>query len=107
MRPDGVHVGVVPLAFLGVVTVRDGGPVAVGQEEGGEVGDEGEAEHGDGAAHPAQLRDAPRERQHAGADHGSDDVREAGPYVACRRPSVTTTTTTRKEREEEIQPERI
>ena len=79
MRPDGVHVGVVPLAFLGVVTVRDGGPVAVGQEEGGEVGDEGEAEHGDGAAHPAQLRDAPRERQHAGADYGGDDVREAGP----------------------------
>jgi hypothetical protein len=78
VRPDGVHVGVVPLAFQGAI-IGGRGPVAVGQEEGGEVGDEGEAEHGDRAAHPAQLRDAPRERQHAAADHGGDDVREAGP----------------------------
>lgn len=83
VRPDGVHVGVVPLEFVGAVSVTvsraSGGPVAVGEEESGVVGDEAEAEHGDGPAHPAELRDAPRERQHAAADYGGDDVREAGP----------------------------
>jgi hypothetical protein len=74
VRPDGIHVGVVPLPFLQV-----GGSVAVGQQEGREVGDEGEADHGDGAADPPQLRDAPREREHAAPDHAGDDVREARP----------------------------
>ena len=74
MRPDGIHVGVVPLPFL---QVR--GSVAVGQQEGRDVGDEGEADHGDGAADPSQLRHAPREREHAAADHAGDDVREARP----------------------------
>ena len=60
MRSDGILVGVVPLPFL-------------------HVGDEGEADHGDGAADPSQLRHAPREREHAAADHAGDDVREARP----------------------------
>jgi hypothetical protein len=77
VRPDGTHVGVVPLPLL-----RLGGPVTVGQQERRDVGDEGEAEHRDGAADPAELRHAPRERQHAAPDHGRDDVGDARPHVA-------------------------
>ncbi|BAT16152.1 Os12g0181701, partial [Oryza sativa Japonica Group] len=73
----GVHVGVVALAGG-----RVAGAVALGEEGGGVVDDEGEEEHHGGAGHPAQLRDRPRQRQHAGADDGGDDVRARRPERA-------------------------
>jgi len=66
---DGVHVGVVSLARLRVARA-----VALGEQRGGVVGDEGEEQHGGGAGHPAELRDGPGQGQHAGADDGGDDV---------------------------------
>ena len=75
--PDGVHVGVVALA-----SVRVAGAVALGEQRGGVVGDEGEEQHGGGAGHPAELRDGPGQGEHAGADHGGDDVRARRPERA-------------------------
>lgn len=57
-----------------------GRPVAVREEEGGDEGDDGEAEHGHRAGDPTQLGSAPCEGEHAGADDGRYDVRDAGPY---------------------------
>jgi hypothetical protein len=75
---DGVHVAVVPWPLLGVAA-----PVALGEQRGGDVCDEGEAEHADRPGHPPQLRHRPRQRQHAGADHRRDDVRRARPRGPC------------------------
>ena len=77
--PDGLAVGVVALAVDGV-----GGAVAVGEEAGAEPGDDGEGQQHDGADHPPQLRDRPRQRQHAGPDHRRDDVRARRHQRPCR-----------------------
>ena len=58
--------------------------VAVGQEDGGVVGDVGAADEGDGAEDPTHLRDAPGQGEHAGAYHGGDGVRRRRPYRPCR-----------------------
>lgn len=58
--------------------------VAVGQEDGGVVGDVGAADEGDGAEDPTHLRDAPGQGQHAGADHSGDGVRRRRPYRPCQ-----------------------
>jgi hypothetical protein len=50
------------------------GAVTVRQEAGAEPGDGGEGHQHHRPDHPAQLRDRPRQRQHAGADHRRDDV---------------------------------
>lgn len=73
---DGVGVAAVPRQAL----LRVAAAVAVGEQRGGDVGDEREAEHAGGAGEPAQLRDAPCQRQHPGADHRRDDVRRGRPY---------------------------
>jgi len=72
-----VHVGVVALAGAGVA-----GAVAVGEQRRRVVGDEGEEQHDGGAGHPAELRDGPRQRQHAGTYHGGDNVRARRPHRA-------------------------
>lgn len=82
-RADDVHVGAVPFAVDGVRRA-----VAVGQEDGGVVGDVGAADEGDGAEDPAHLRHAPGQRQHAGAYHGGDGVRRRRPHRPCRRTGV-------------------
>jgi hypothetical protein len=80
----GVHVGVVALARLRVARA-----VALGEQRGGVVCDEGEEEHGGGAGDPAQLRDRPGEREHPGADDGGDDVRAGRPERArAARPAI-------------------
>lgn len=78
-RSDDVHVSVVPFAVDGVRRA-----VAVGQEDGGVVGDVGAADEGDGAEDPAHLRHAPRQGEHAGADHGGDGVRRRRPHRPCK-----------------------
>ena len=78
---DDVHVSVVPFAVDGVRRA-----VAVGQEDGGVVGDVSAPDEGDGAEDPAHLRHAPRQGEHAGADHGGDGVRRRRPYRSCKYP---------------------
>jgi hypothetical protein len=75
VRSDGVHVGAVPVAGDGVRRA-----VGVGEQRGGVVGDAGEAGEREGPRDPAQLRHAPGQRQHAGADHRRHNVRRRRPY---------------------------
>ena len=77
---DGLGVGAV--AVRPVLRVRRA--VAVGQEDGGEVGDVGAADEGDGAEDPPHLGHAPRQRQHAGPYDGRDGVRRRRPYRSCQ-----------------------
>lgn len=74
IRTDFLHV-------VGVAFPGDGvtGAVAVGKKDGRIIRDGGEEENGDGARDPTELRNGPRQREHAGADHRRDDVR------ACRQ----------------------
>jgi hypothetical protein len=73
--PDGVHVRVVPLPGLRVARA-----VALCEQRGRVVGDEGEEEHRGGAGHPAELRDGPGQGEHAGPDDGGDDVGARRPH---------------------------
>ena len=74
---DGVHVGVVAFARLRVARA-----VALGEQRGRVVGDEGEEEHGGRAGDPAELRDGPGQGEHAGADDSGDDVGAGRPERA-------------------------
>ena len=69
-------------------------PVAVGEERGLQRRDGREDEHGAGAGHPPELRDAPRQRQHAGPDHRRDHVRRRRPHAPCMSPTPGTETET-------------
>lgn len=69
MRTDDVHVSVVAAAVVAV---------GVGEEDGGEVGDEGEGHQSGGTRHPSQLSYGPRQRQNAGAYHRRYDVGAPG-----------------------------
>jgi len=75
---DGLHVRVVPAAArargVGVVAAA-AGAVALGEQRGGVVRGAAEDEQDRGPRGPAELRHRPGEREHAGADHGGDDVR--------------------------------
>ncbi|RWW12848.1 hypothetical protein GW17_00023471 [Ensete ventricosum] len=79
---DRVRVVVVALPGDGVAEA-----VAVSKESGGVVGDEGEEEHDHGAGDPAELRNGPGQRQHAGANHRRDDLVAGSTWRRCSLPS--------------------
>jgi hypothetical protein len=54
--------------------------VGAGEQRGGVVGDAREAGEREGPRDPAQLRHAPGQRQHAGADHRRHNVRRRRPH---------------------------
>lgn len=76
---NGVHVGVVALAVVGVA-----GPVTRGQKDGGVIRDESEQQHHGGAGHPPQLPHRPRQRQYSRPNHRCNNMSTRRPHRPCK-----------------------